>query len=116
MGERKREKEREFNFIVINLKKKHTNFEGSVTSSDSGHGSYIPSGVNDFHSENLNGSNNSGGGGVGLYQVACSIVHNSPLNPDMTRPEHGTHMTIAMDNPGHSLQAGMYCNCNFSPN
>lgn len=29
----------------------------------------------------------------------------------MTRPEHGTHMTIAMDNAGHSLQAGMYCNC-----
>lgn len=55
--------------------------KGSLTSNDSGHGSYIPSGsgsgaVSDFHSDNFNGSSNNGGGG--LYQVACSIVHNSP--------------------------------------
>lgn len=40
--------------------------EGSITSSDSGHGSYIPSGsgsgVSEFHSDNMNGSSNNGGG------------------------------------------------------
>lgn len=76
-------------------------FEGSLTSNDSGHGSYIPSGggsgaVSDFHSDNFNGSSNNGGG---LYQVACSIVHNSPITNDRFHPQR-RHSAISHAYPG----------------
>lgn len=76
-------------------------FEGSLTSNDSGHGSYIPSGsgsgaVSDFHSDN--GSSNNGGG---LYHVACSIVHNSPspISNDRFHPQR-RHSAISHVYPG----------------
>lgn len=79
-------------------------FEGSLTSNDSGHGSYIPSGsgsgaVSDFHSDNFNGSSNNGGGG--LYHVACSIVHNSPspITNDRFHPQR-RHSAISHAYPG----------------
>lgn len=81
-------------------------FEGSLTSNDSGHGSYIPSSsgsgaVGDFHSDNFNGSGSNGGGG-GLYQVACSIVHNSPspITNDRFHPQRRHSAISHVYNPG----------------
>lgn len=86
--------------IRLNEPNISNHFEGSLTSNDSGHGSYIPSGsgsgaVSDFHSDNFNGSSNNGGGG-GLF-VACSIVHNSPN--DRFHPQR-RHSAISHPYPG----------------
>lgn len=54
--------------------------------------------MSDFHSDNFNGSSNNGGG---LYQVACSIVHNSPspITNDRFHPQR-RHSAISHAYPG----------------
>lgn len=56
---------------------------GSVTSSDSGHGSCVQADTHSNCSENGSGANNVGG----LYHVASSIVHNSP-SPTLQQRRH----------------------------